>query len=34
MSIWTALAGGLVGTLVLTTGLRAANALRACRVAG
>ncbi|KUO14376.1 hypothetical protein [Streptomyces dysideae] len=26
MSIWAALAGGLAGTLVLTTGLRAANA--------
>ena len=32
MSIWAALAGGLVGTLVLTTALRAANALSLTRI--
>ena len=32
MSIWGALAGGFVGTLVLTTGLRAANELGVTRV--
>ncbi|MDQ0834455.1 hypothetical protein QFZ66_001837 [Streptomyces sp. B4I13] len=32
MSIWAALAGGLVGTLVLTTTLRAANALSLTRI--
>ncbi|GAA0649787.1 hypothetical protein GCM10009535_29740 [Streptomyces thermocarboxydovorans] len=32
MSVWAALAGGLVGTLVLTTGLRAANALSLTRI--
>lgn len=32
MSIWAALAGGFVGTLVLTTGLRAANALSLTRI--
>lgn len=32
MSIWAALAGGLVGTLVLTTGLRAANAFSLTRI--
>lgn len=31
MTIWGALAGGFVGTLVLTTGLRAATALRLTR---
>lgn len=31
MSIWGALAGGFVGTLVLTTALRAANELKATR---
>jgi hypothetical protein len=32
MSIWGALAGGFVGTLVLTTGMRAATELRLTRV--
>jgi hypothetical protein len=32
MSIWAALAGGFVGTLVLTTTLRAANELKLTRV--
>ncbi|MGW0778010.1 hypothetical protein ACWGI0_32955 [Streptomyces sp. NPDC054802] len=32
MSIWAALAGGLVGTLILTTGLRAANAANLSRI--
>ncbi|MGH3729837.1 MAG: hypothetical protein ACRDTU_13980 [Micromonosporaceae bacterium] len=32
MSIWAALAGGFVGTLVLTTGLRAANAFNLTRI--
>ncbi|UUU28583.1 hypothetical protein JIX56_00960 [Streptomyces sp. CA-210063] len=32
MSIWAALAGGLVGTLILTTGLRAANAANLTRI--
>jgi hypothetical protein len=32
MSIWAALAGGFVGTLVLTTGLRAASELRLTRI--
>ena len=32
MSIWGALAGGFVGTLVLTTALRAANELGLTRV--
>jgi hypothetical protein len=32
MSVWAALAGGFVGTLVLTTTLRAANELRLTRV--
>ncbi|MFI7293145.1 hypothetical protein [Streptomyces sp. NPDC050121] len=32
MSIWAALAGGLVGTLILTTGLRAANAFSLTRI--
>ena len=32
MSIWAALAGGLVGPLVLTPGLRAANALSLTRI--
>jgi len=32
MSIWAALAGGFVGTVVLTTGLRAASELRLTRV--
>lgn len=32
MSVWAALAGGLVGTLVLTTGLRAANAFSLTRI--
>lgn len=32
MSIWGALAGGFVGTLVLTTGLRAANELKLTRI--
>jgi hypothetical protein len=32
MSIWAALAGGFVGTLVLTTGLRTANELGLTRV--
>ncbi|HEX6075256.1 MAG TPA: hypothetical protein VFZ32_08335 [Micromonosporaceae bacterium] len=31
MSVWAALAGGFVGTLVLTTGLRAGNELRLTR---
>jgi hypothetical protein len=32
MTIWGALAGGFVGTLVLTTGLRAATELRLTRI--
>ncbi|HEX5567230.1 MAG TPA: hypothetical protein VFY14_09985 [Streptomyces sp.] len=32
MSLWAALAGGFVGTLVLTTALRAANALNLTRI--
>ena len=32
MSIWAALAGGFIGTLVLTTALRAANELGLTRV--
>ena len=32
MSAWSALAGGFVGTLVLTTGLRAATELRLTRI--
>ena len=32
MSVWGALAGGFVGTLVLTTALRAANELGFTRV--
>lgn len=32
MSIWAALAGGFVGTLVLTTGLRTANELNLTRI--
>ena len=32
MSIWGALAGGFVGTLVLTTGMRAATELRMTRI--
>jgi hypothetical protein len=32
MSAWGAVAGGLVGTLVLTTGLRAASELRLTRI--
>jgi hypothetical protein len=32
MSVWSALAGGLVGTFVLTTGLRTANELGLTRV--
>ena len=32
MSVWGALAGGFVGTLVLTTGLRAANELGLTRI--
>jgi hypothetical protein len=32
VSIWAALAGGFVGTLVLTTGLRAANAFNLTRI--
>ena len=32
MSVWGALAGGFVGTLVLTTSLRAANELGLTRV--
>ena len=32
MSIWAALAGGFVGTLVLTTALRAANAFNLTRI--
>ncbi|MGP4000669.1 hypothetical protein [Streptomyces sp. 8N706] len=32
MSIWAALAGGFIGTLVLTTGLRAANAFKLTRI--
>ncbi|GAA2496690.1 hypothetical protein ACFW9F_08515 [Streptomyces sp. NPDC059506] len=32
MSIWAAVAGGFVGTLVLTTALRAANALNLTRI--
>ena len=32
MSVWGALAGGFVGTLVLTTGLRTANELGLTRV--
>jgi hypothetical protein len=32
MSVWGAIAGGFVGTLVLTTGLRAANELGLTRV--
>ncbi|HEX5618608.1 MAG TPA: hypothetical protein VFX51_09320, partial [Solirubrobacteraceae bacterium] len=32
MSIWGALAGGFIGTLVLTTGLRAGNELGLTRV--
>jgi hypothetical protein len=32
MSVWAALAGGFVGTLVLTTGLRTANELGLTRV--
>jgi hypothetical protein len=32
MSVWAALVGGFVGTLVLTTGLRAANELGLTRV--
>ncbi|MCM2578354.1 hypothetical protein [Streptomyces meridianus] len=32
MSIWAALAGGFVGTLILTTGLRAANAANLTRI--
>ncbi|WP_244905210.1 hypothetical protein [Streptomyces agglomeratus] len=32
MSIWAALAGGFVGTLVLTTGLRAANTFNLTRI--
>ncbi|GAA5611259.1 hypothetical protein CP981_01240 [Streptomyces platensis] len=32
MSIWAALAGGFIGTLVLTTALRAANALNLTRI--
>ena len=32
MSVWGALAGGFVGTLVLTTGMRAATELRLTRI--
>jgi len=32
MNLWGALAGGFIGTLVLTTGLRAANELGLTRV--
>ena len=32
MTVWGALAGGFVGTLVLTTGLRAATGLRLTRI--
>ncbi|MEV4078257.1 hypothetical protein ACGFJC_38480 [Nonomuraea fuscirosea] len=32
MSIWAALAGGFVGTLVLTTGMRAASAFHLTRI--
>ena len=32
MSVWGALAGGFMGTLVLTTGLRTANELGLTRV--
>ena len=32
MSVWAALAGGFVGTLVLTTGLRTASELRLTRI--
>jgi hypothetical protein len=32
MSVWAALAGGFIGTLVLTTGLRTANELGLTRV--
>lgn len=32
MSVWAALAGGFVGTLLLTTGLRAANAFGLTRI--
>jgi hypothetical protein len=32
MSIWAALAGGFVGTLILTTGLRAANTFNLTRI--
>lgn len=32
MSIWAALAGGVVGTILLTTGMRAATAFRLTRI--
>ena len=34
MTLWGALAGGFVGTLVLTTGMRAATELRLTRIDG